>query len=91
MRKIIGSTLAAAMLLAAGVAYADNLEGTIEQIDRDANKIIVDGKVFVVNATTGGTALDELKEGDKVDVQYTHEEGGSEDDQYRLLQVNKTE
>jgi Cu/Ag efflux protein CusF len=89
MRKIIGSSLAAAMLLAAGVAYAENLEGTIEEIDRDANTIVVDGQAFLVDSTTGGASLDELKEGDKVDVQFTDEEGGSEENQFRLLQVNK--
>ncbi|HSA83215.1 MAG TPA: hypothetical protein VLE23_20530 [Geminicoccaceae bacterium] len=90
MRKIIGSALAAAMLFAAGAAYADNLQGTIEQIDRDANEITVDGKIFDVSEVmTAGDTLDDLKEGDKVDVQFMLEGGGDDDDQFRALSVEK--
>ena len=90
MRKIIGSAMAAAMMLAASIAYADNVEGTIEEIDRQANKMIVDGQVFDVSEVmTAGATLDNLKEGDKVNVFFTREGGGDEDDEFRAMQVDK--
>jgi uncharacterized protein (DUF2147 family) len=90
MRKVMGAALAAAMLSVAGIAYADNLEGTVEQIDRDRNKMTVDGQIFDVSEVmTAGDTLDDLKEGDKVNVQFTLEGSGDEDDEYRALQVDK--
>jgi hypothetical protein len=90
MHKFIGSAMAAAMLLAAGVAYADNLEGTIEELDRDTNTMIVDGEVFNVSEVmTAGKTLDDLKEGDKVNVFYKEKQ--NEDNQHHALQVDKIE
>ena len=90
MRKIMGAALAVGMLSGAGIAHADTLEGTIEEIDRDRNKMIVDGQVFDVSEVmTAGDTLDDLKEGDKVNVQFTLEGSGDEDDEYRALQVDK--
>ena len=90
MRKIMGAALAVGMLSGAGIAHPDNLEGTIEEIDRDRNKMIVDGQVFDVSEVmTAGDTLDDLKEGDKVNVQFTLEGSGDEDDEYRALQVDK--
>jgi uncharacterized protein (DUF2147 family) len=90
MHKSIGSAMAAAMLLAAGVAYADNLEGTIEELDRDTNTMIVDGEVFNVSEVmTAGKTLDDLKEGDKVNVFYKEKQ--NEDNQHHALQVDKIE
>lgn len=90
MNKFIGSAMAAAMLLAAGVAYADNLEGTIEELDRDTNTMIVDGEVFNVSEVmTAGKTLDDLKEGDKVNVFYKEKQ--NEDNQHHALQVDKIE
>jgi hypothetical protein len=91
MRKIIGSVLAAGMLFGAGIAYADNLEGTVEEIDLESNMITVDGQTFDVSESTmsPGATLEELKEGDKVNVQFNLEGSGEDDDRHHALSVEK--
>lgn len=88
MRKLIGASLIAGGLVAAGVAHADNLEGTIEELDRDTNTMIVEGEVFNVSEVmTAGNTLEDLKEGDKVNVFY--KEGEDDDNNHHALQIDK--
>lgn len=88
MRKIIGASLIAGGLALSGVAYADNLEGTIEELNRTTNTMMVEGEVFdVTEVMTAGDTLDDLKEGDKVNVFY--KEGEDDDNNHWALQIDK--
>ena len=90
MRKFVGLVLGMAIAGAASIASAQNVQGTVEEIDPVAKTIIVDGDVFQMpDATTAGTPLEELKVGDKVDIMYNPEEGSDEDSRYRAMQVEK--
>ncbi len=89
MRKIIGPALAATVLFAA-TAYAENLEGTVEKIDFNTKKMTVGGEIFdVTEAMTAGATLEDLKEGDKVNVFYTEKK--NEDDQHTAMEITKIE
>ena len=92
MRKMIGFALATAVAFAAGVASAQNVQGTIEEIDPVAKSIIVDGEVYQMpDSTTAGTPLEELKVGDKVDIMFSQEEGEDEGAPQRAMMVEKIE
>jgi hypothetical protein len=76
MRKMIAPATAIALALAAGAASADEVTGTITEIDEVASQIVVSDetrpdqqRVFAVSDTnTVGPAIDELREGDKVSI-----------------------
>jgi Cu/Ag efflux protein CusF len=85
---MMGLALGTALGLAASAALAENLEGTIEKIDRNAKTMVVEGEVFdVTEVMTAGATLDDLKEGDKVDVFYTEKK--NEDDQHTAMEITK--
>lgn len=92
MRKTVGLALGAALALAAGVASAQNAQGTIEQIDPVAKTIIVDGEVYQMpDEITAGSPLEDLKVGDRVDITYNPEEGSDEDARHQAMMVEKIE
>lgn len=92
MRKIVGLALGTALAFAASTASAQNVQGTIEEIDPVAKTIIVDGEVYEMpDEMTAGTSLEDLKVGDKVDIMYNPEEGGDEDARHRAMMVEKME
>lgn len=92
MRKILGLALGTALAFAASTASAQNVQGTIEEIDPVAKTIIVDGEVYQMpDEMTAGTSLEDLKVGDKVDIMYNPEEGGDEDAHHRAMMVEKIE
>jgi hypothetical protein len=69
MRKLLAVGGAAALALWAMAASADEVTGTISNIDLNRNTFQVEGKTFTASpSNTVGTKLSELKEGDKVRV-----------------------
>jgi ABC-type glycerol-3-phosphate transport system substrate-binding protein len=79
MRKMLGLATATVLALMAGGAFADEVTGTITNIDLTRNTFQVEGKTFTASPTnTVGVKLDELKEGDKVRVDATDIETGRE-------------
>ncbi len=91
MRKAVGVALVTAMALAASIASAQNVQGTIENIDPVANSIVVDGKVYQMDETTGGTPFEELKVGDKVDITVSGEDRGDDESMQPAMMVEKVE
>ena len=91
MRKMM-IAVGSAAALAAGIAHAEQAEGTIEQIDMTAGTIMVDGDVYrVMDEGTAGATIEDLKEGDKVTIQYKDEEGTDGDAFFNAPQVDKVE
>jgi ABC-type glycerol-3-phosphate transport system substrate-binding protein len=79
MRKLLAIGGAAALALSAMAASADELTGTISNIDLTRNTFEVEGKTFTASPTnTVGAKLDSLMEGDKVTVEATDIETGKQ-------------
>jgi hypothetical protein len=79
MRKLLAIGGAAALALAAMAASADELTGTISNIDLDRNTFMLEGKTFVASpSNTAGAKLADLAEGDKVSVEATDIETGKQ-------------
>jgi hypothetical protein len=69
MRKLLAVGGAAALALSAMAASADELTGTISNIDLTRNTFMLEGKTFTASpSNTVGAKLSEVKEGDKVRV-----------------------
>lgn len=80
MKKTLRSLLPALCLsLGAGVALADDVEGTVESVDRDGNSFVVQGIRFEVNDRTdfddGLKTLADLREGQRVEVDFEYRDG----------------
>jgi hypothetical protein len=70
---------ATVLALMAGGAVADEVTGTVQNIDLTRNTFEVEGKTFTASpSNTVGAKLFELKEGDKVTVEATDIETGKE-------------
>ena len=79
MRKLLAIGGAAALALSAMAASADEVTGTITNIDLTANTFELEGKTFTASPTnTVGAKLSELQEGDKVTVEATDIETGTQ-------------
>jgi hypothetical protein len=79
MRKLLAVGGAAALALWAAAASADEVTGTISNIDLTRNTFMLEGKTFTASpSNTVGAKLSELKEGDKVRVDATDIETGKE-------------
>jgi hypothetical protein len=72
MRKLLAVGGAVALGLSAMAASADELTGTISNIDLTRNTFQLEGKTFTASPTnTVGVKLSELSEGDKVTIEAT--------------------
>lgn len=79
MRKLLAIGGAAALALSAMAASADELTGTISNIDLNRNTFDVEGKTFTASpSNTVGAKLTDLMEGDKVTVEATDIETGKQ-------------
>ena len=72
MRKRLAILGAAVVALSSMAASADEVTGTISNIDLNGNTFQVEGKTFTASPTnTVGAKLSELKDGDRVTVEAT--------------------
>ena len=71
MYRMLGMAAAAALILGAAAAQADQVTGAVENIDLTRNTFEVEEKVFTASpSNTVGPTLEELKESDQVTVSY---------------------
>jgi hypothetical protein len=78
MQKILGLAAASALALLAHGASAEEVSGTISNIDLTANTFMVDGKTYAASPeNTTGTKLSDLQEGDTVRVEFSEEDAAS--------------
>jgi hypothetical protein len=90
MRKLLAVGGAAALALWAMAASADEVTGTISNIDLNRNTFKVEGKTFTASpSNTVGDKLSELKEGDKVRVDSADTTAGKEP--YNAMSLKKVE
>jgi hypothetical protein len=79
MRKLLAIGGAIALGLSAMAASADEVTGTISNIDLTRNTFMLEGKTFTASPTnTVGAKLSDLMEGDKVTVEATDIETGTQ-------------
>jgi hypothetical protein len=91
MRKTAGLVLGAAIAVAASIASAQSVQGTIENIDPVAKSIVVDDKVYQIDETTAGTPFEELEVGDKVNITASDEDRGEDESMQPAMMVEKVE
>ena len=90
MRKLLAIGGAAALALSAMAASADELTGTISNIDLNRNTFQLEGKTFTASPTnTVGAKLTDLMEGDKVTVEAAEIETGKQP--INVMRLEKTE
>ena len=69
MRRMLGLAAAAALAFMVNAASADEMTGTISNIDLTANTFMMGGKTYAASPTnTVGAKLSDLQDGDKVKV-----------------------
>jgi hypothetical protein len=79
MRRTLGMATATVLAIVAGSAMADEVTGTVQNIDLTSMTFDLEGKTFTASPTdTMGVKLDELKEGDKVTVEASDIETGKQ-------------
>ena len=79
MRKLLAIGGAVALGLSAMAASADELTGTISNIDLTRNTFMLEGKTFTASPTnTVGAKLSDLADGDKVTVEAAEIETGKQ-------------
>jgi hypothetical protein len=73
MRKLFTALSGAALLLAVGIANAEDVQGTIKEINISEGWVLLeDGTQYVL---AEGVAMEGLKAGDEVTVSYEMKEG----------------
>jgi hypothetical protein len=78
MQRLLGLVAAAALILSAELAHADEMTGYVRSINTTGGTFEVGDILFAASASnTVGTALEDLKQGDKVSVRY-HESSGQD-------------
>ena len=70
MRKFHIAMLATPLLLAAGVAGADQVEGVVQKVDPGSNTVTVNNLPYQFENGVAGLKLSQIKVGDKVRLQY---------------------
>jgi Domain of unknown function (DUF5666) len=89
MRGVTAFFAAAALTLMVETAKAEGISGAIEEIDPEANTIVVGGTVFTVASGTVGPKLDELKQGDTVEVVFSPK--SVTEDTFNALMIRRKE
>jgi hypothetical protein len=78
MQKLLGLAAASALALLAHGASAEEVSGTISNIDLTAATFMVDGKTFAADPeNTVGAKLSDLQDGDTVKVEFSEEDAAS--------------
>jgi hypothetical protein len=71
MQRLLGLAAAAALILSAELAHADEITGYVRNINTTMNRFVVGDTVFTAApANTVGTPITDLKVGDKVTIRY---------------------
>jgi hypothetical protein len=71
MRRGTAFVAAAALALLVETANAEGISGAIEEIDPEANTIVIGGTMFTVTSGTVGLKINELGQGETVEVVFS--------------------
>ena len=87
MQRLLGLT-AAALILSATLAHADEAIGYVKNLNTNQNSFAVGDTLFVANPNnTVGTPITDLKEGDKVRVMYQKSTSGMTNNAISLTMI----
>jgi Cu/Ag efflux protein CusF len=89
MQRLLGLAAATALILGATVAYADQITGIVKNLDPVRSTFVVGDTLFTAAANnTAGTALKNIKEGDKVTVMYEKSTSGAKTNATSITKEN---
>jgi hypothetical protein len=92
MRRMLGLAAAAALAFMVNAASADDLTGTISNIDLTSNTFMLDGKSYTASPTnTVGVKLADLQEGDKVRVSVAPQDLNTGKQPFNVMALRKVE
>lgn len=92
MRRMLGVAVAAAMALSVSAASAEDITGTVSNIDLTRSTFMVDGKTYTASPTnTVGTKLGDLEEGDTVKLSVTTADAQSGKQPINVMILEKVE
>lgn len=92
MRRMLGVAVAAAMALSVSAASAEDITGTVSNIDLTRATFMVDGKTYTASPTnTVGTKLEDLEEGDTVKLSVTTADAQSGKTPINVMTLEKVE
>lgn len=92
MRKMLGVAAAAAIALSVSAASAEEITGTVSDIDLTRATFVVDGKTYTASPTnTVGTKIDELQDGDTVKLEVATSDAQSGVQPINVMVLEKVE
>jgi hypothetical protein len=89
MRGGTAFVVAAALALMVETANAEGISGVIEEIDPGVSTIVVGGTVFTVSSSTVGPKIDDLTEGDTVEVVFSPK--NATEDTFNAMMIRRKE
>lgn len=92
MRRMLGLAAAAAMALAVSAASAEDITGTVSNIDLTRATFMVDGKTYTASPTnTVGTKIEDLQDGDTVKLSVSTADANSGTQPINVMALEKVE
>ena len=92
MRRMLGLAAAAALAFMVSAASAEEMTGTISNIDLTANTFMMDGKTYAASPTnTVGAKLSDLQDGDKVKISVATQDLNTGKQPFNVMALEKVE
>ena len=92
MRRMLGLAAAAALAFSVSAASADEITGTVSNIDLTRATFMVDGRTFTADPNnTVGTKIDDLQEGDTVKLEVATQDLNTGKQPYNVMVLEKVE
>lgn len=92
MRRMLGLAAAAAMAFSVSAASAEEITGTVSNIDLTRATFVVDGKTYTASPTnTVGTKIEDLQEGDTVKLEVATQDAQSGVQPINVMVLEKVE
>jgi hypothetical protein len=92
MRRLLGVAAAAAIAFAVSAASAEEITGTVSNIDLTRATFMVDGRTFTASPTnTVGTKIEDLQEGDTVKLEVATQDLNTGKQPFNVMALEKVE
>jgi hypothetical protein len=92
MRRMLGVAAAAALAFSVSAASADEVTGTISDIDLNRSTFMVDGKTYAASPTnTVGAKLSDLQDGDTVKIEFATQDAQTGKQPINVMVLEKVE
>ena len=92
MRRMLGVAVAAAMAFSVSAASADEVTGTISNINLTRNTFEMDGRTFTASPTnTVGAKLSDLQDGDTVRLSVATQDLNTGKQPFNVMSLEKVE